>query len=59
MSCQFRRFPIQPNHIPMTTMIGGTAVTTALAMRSTNGIVTGRTCPAGALTGVDPISLLV
>ena len=40
-------------------MIGGTAVTTALARRSTIGIATGRTCPAGALTGVVPISLLV
>ena len=59
MSCQFRRLPTQPNHIPTPTMIGGTAVTTALATRSTKGIVTGRTCPAGAVAGVDPMSLLV
>ena len=55
MSCQFRRFPVQPNHIPMPTMMGGTAVTTPLAMRSTTGIETGLTFSAGTALRAGPI----
>ncbi len=55
MSCQLSRFPIQPKYMPISTMIGGTAVTTPLAIRSTRGIDTGRTLVAGRVGRfVDP-----
>src|SRR5213083_1478753 len=43
MSFQFSRLPVQPNHIPIASRIGGTPVTTPLATRSIRGIVTART----------------
>ncbi len=49
MSCHTSRWPVQPNHIPTASMIGGAAVTTALASRSTSGIETGRTVSGAGL----------
>src|SRR5690242_12593000 len=42
MSCHTSMWPVHPNHIPTRSRTGGAAVTTALARRSTSGMVTGR-----------------
>src|SRR5581483_3390161 len=54
-SFQSKRLPAQPNHIPMASMIGGTAVTTPLAKRSSSGIETARVADAGPAGDRDVI----